>query len=246
VAGPRIELDTDDPDAIDGRELRAVAFQDVRLQYVRRVLPEAARHALVVGSGRGRLARGLAGLGLDVVAVDPSATATGLARAADTAGVAHHTAAPESLPCPDHAFDLVYCADTLETTPDLDGVIREAARVLRPDGVLVYDTVNRTLPGRLVYLVAFQRLPFTRIMPPDRYRADRLRRPGELATVLAAHGLTNQDVCGFKPRSIPGLVNTILRRRRGTITDDEAGSLAGFVLDPKGPPVVTYLGHARR
>jgi 2-polyprenyl-6-hydroxyphenyl methylase/3-demethylubiquinone-9 3-methyltransferase len=247
MAGPRIELDTRSTDAIDGRHLRAVAFHEVRLQYVQEIpdLVRAGARTLVVGGGRGVLPGGLAALGLDVTSVDPSPIATELATAA-VPGVGFVTAAAEDLPFPDSSFDVVYCADTFEITRDLDAVVREAARVLRPDGVLVYDTVNRTVPGRAVYLGAFQGLPFTRIMPPGRYAAERLRPPAEVQAVFAAHGLRSEDVCGFKPASIGRLVSAVLRRRRGRLTDAEAGPLTGFVLDPKGPPIVTYLGWASR
>src|ERR1700730_5655428 len=85
TSAPHIELDSRVPDAVDGRQIRAVAFQDVRLEYVTGTmkslaLPPAGSRALVVGSGRGLLAGGLARLGLSVVAVDPSATATAMAR----------------------------------------------------------------------------------------------------------------------------------------------------------------------
>ncbi|MEU6754157.1 methyltransferase domain-containing protein, partial [Spirillospora sp. NPDC046719] len=89
--GPTIELDSRTTGAIDGRHIRALTFQDVRLEYVGSVLRRlgidpAGRSALVVGSGRGLLARGLAGLGLTVVALDPSPEATAMAREAGTAG----------------------------------------------------------------------------------------------------------------------------------------------------------------
>jgi len=85
VGTPHIELDSPSPQAVDGRQIRAVAFQDVRLQYVTSVLDKlgltaAGRQALLVGSGRGLLARGLAGMGFEVVAVDPSTTATEMER----------------------------------------------------------------------------------------------------------------------------------------------------------------------
>ncbi|QWB21128.1 methyltransferase domain-containing protein [Streptomyces koelreuteriae] len=48
----------------------------------------------------------------------------------------------------------MYCADTLEITDRPDTVLREVARVLRPGGAFVYDTVNRTLVSRLIYLGA--------------------------------------------------------------------------------------------
>ncbi|MGY0056413.1 class I SAM-dependent methyltransferase [Streptomyces sp. LZ34] len=251
---PRIELDSPLPEAVDGRQIRAVAFQASRLEYVGKTLRSvgltaAGSRALVVGSGRGLLARGLAGLGFDVLAVDPSASATAIAREADEREhlvVRYETARPEELGVADGAFDLVYCADTFEVTPALDRVLAEAARALAPDGVLVYDTVNRTPLSRLIYLVAFQRLPMTRIMPPGRYAAARLRTPAELTEALRRHGLRNEDICDFKPRDPRGLVKATMARRRGRITDEEIPPIVDFVLAPDARPQVTYLGYARK
>ncbi|GAA2716181.1 hypothetical protein GCM10010437_099380 [Actinoplanes palleronii] len=100
--------------------------------------------------------------------------------------------------------------------------------------------------GRAVYLGAFQGLGFTRIMPPGRYAAARLRPPAEVSAARDAHGLRGEGVCGFKPASIGRLVSAVLRRRRGQLTDEEVGPLTGFLLDPDGPPLVTYLGWASR
>ncbi|WP_063733022.1 methyltransferase domain-containing protein [Streptomyces sp. RTd22] len=252
AAAPRIELDAAAPDAVDGRQIRAVAFQECRMTYVRGTLAALGRApdgrpALVMGSGRGLLARGLAGLGFDVTAVDPSAAATRIARAThphDHPAVAYRTAPAEEPGLADAAFDLAYYADTFEITPDPDRVLAEAARLLRPGGVLVYDTVNRTPLSRLIYLGAFQRLPLTRIMPSGRYSAARLRTPAELTAALDRHGLRNEDICDFRPRDPRGLVRAAVARRRGRITDEQIPPLAGFVLAPDARPRVTYLGYA--
>lgn len=269
AAAPRIELDSRLPEAVDGRQIRAVSFQATRLEYVRTTLRSvgltaAGSRALVVGSGRGLLARGLARLGFDVLALDPSAAATALAREAgereagereagereageeELLAVRYDTAPPEELGVADAAFDLVYYADTFEITRDLDRVLAEAARALAPDGVLVYDTVNRTPLSRLIYLLAFQRLPMTRIMPPGRYAAARLRTPAELTAALRRHGLRNEDICDFKPRDPRGLVRATMARRSGRITDEQIPPIVDFVLAPDARPLVTYLGHARK
>ncbi|MEU9113236.1 methyltransferase domain-containing protein [Streptomyces sp. NPDC048483] len=251
-SAPLIALDSTDPEAVDGRQIRAAAFQDVRLAYTATVLEGLGRaasgRALVVGSGRGLLARGLARLGFDVTAVDPSPTATTMARTAaerDGLEIAHRTAPAEDPGLSAAAFDLIYLADTLEITADPDRVIEQAARALKPDGVLVYDTVNRTPVSRLVYLVAFQRLPMTRVVPAGRYAARRLRTPAEVVALLARHGLRNDDICHFKPRSVRSLLAAVLGRRRGRITDDEIAGVVGFELAPGTHPLVTYLGYAR-
>ncbi|WP_198047120.1 bifunctional 2-polyprenyl-6-hydroxyphenol methylase/3-demethylubiquinol 3-O-methyltransferase UbiG [Kutzneria sp. 744] len=247
-------MNTRSADAIDGRQLRAVAFLEVRLEYVDQVLKKlaikpAAGSAVVVGSGRGDLARGLARMGLAITAVDPSAAATEMAREESKRSeldIQHNTAEPERLPYDDEQFDLVYIADTLEVTDRLDEVLAQAARVLRPGGVLIYDTVNRTLRGRLIYLGAFQGIPMTRIMPPGRYAAERLRPPATVIAALAEHGLRNEDICGFKPKTLPELVKAVRGRRRGRITDEQAGELVHFVLERKASPQVTYFGYARK
>ncbi|MCR8573336.1 methyltransferase domain-containing protein [Streptomyces sp. Isolate_219] len=252
-SAPLIALDSAGPDTVDGRQIRAAAFQGVRLAYTSGVLERLGRprsgRALVVGSGRGLLARGLAGLGFQVTAVDPSESASVLARAAaerDGLTIEHRTAPAERPAVPEAAFDLVYLADTLEITADPGRVVEQAARALAPGGVLVYDTVNRTPVSRLVYLVAFQRLPMTRIVPAGRYAASRLRTPSEVAALLARHGLTDGGICDFKPHSVRGLIAGVRARRAGRVTDDVLEAMVGFALAPGSKPLVTYLGHARK
>ncbi|GAA2954943.1 hypothetical protein GCM10010446_44940 [Streptomyces enissocaesilis] len=138
----------------------------------------------------------------------------------------------------------MYCADTLEITERPDAVLAQAARVLRPGGAFVYDTVNRTPVSRLICLGAFQAFPGTRIMPRGRYAAHRLRRPAELAEALDRAGLSAKDVSAFKPRDARSLVRATRGRRRGTLTDDQLPELVDMVLEPEGNPVVTYLGYA--
>ncbi|MFE5581838.1 class I SAM-dependent methyltransferase [Kitasatospora sp. NPDC056531] len=245
---PHIELDAPSPEAIDGRHIRALAFQAVRMAYLAEVAPRGeGRRALVVGGGRGLVAGGLAGLGYRVTAVDPSPVAASYARSAQGRGgpaVTNLVARGEELPFGSAEFELVYGADTFEVTDDLDGVLGEAARVLAPGGTLAYDTVSRTVLSRLVYLGAFQAIPMTRIMPPGRYTAARLRTPDELTAALARHGLRNQDIREFKPRNPLNLVRAVLARRSGRITDEGIPSLVDFVLSPAVRPQVTYLGYA--
>jgi 2-polyprenyl-6-hydroxyphenyl methylase / 3-demethylubiquinone-9 3-methyltransferase len=220
-----------EPQLPDGFHIRAAAFLPARLAYVRHVVERLeidprGRDALVVGSGHGVLARELARLGFVVTERE-----IGDAR---------------PLPHGDGVFDVAYYQDTFETTVDLARVLSEAARVLRPGGALIYDTVNRTRLSRLIYLGALQSWRWTRVMPRDRYAWERLRPPDELAAAMDEHGLRNRDVSALMPASPPRLLRALLRARRGNIEDAELARLAGMHVADGKSPEVTYLGLATK
>jgi 2-polyprenyl-6-hydroxyphenyl methylase / 3-demethylubiquinone-9 3-methyltransferase len=241
------------PQSPDGFHIRAASFQPVRAAYVRDVLLErlsiepAGKRALVVGAGRGLLARELVRLGFAVAALDPNPDAARLGRetaARQRLAADYEVGDAGRLPYADASFDVDW-ADTLEIAPQLDVVLAEAARILRPGGVVLYDTVTRTALSRLIYSGALQSWRWTRIMPRDRYAWDRLRQPDDLARTLAEHGLRSLDVRGFLPASPVRLLRATLRARRGDIDDAELAQLAGMRLAPAGKrPDVTYLGFA--
>ena len=219
---------------LDGFHIRGASFQPVRNGYARDVLVDrqgydpAVTKALVVGPGGDLLAGELTRLGFDV---------TGPAGLDD----------PHQLPLGDKDVDVAYYADTFEITDDLDGVVAEAARVVRDGGTVLYDTVNRTPLSRLLYLGVMQSWPGTRIFPRGRYAKDRLRPPADVAAALGRHGLRNDDVRGFLPGSPLRLVKAMHRARKGTIGDDELAELSGMHLGPEGKAgPVTYLGFATK
>jgi ubiquinone/menaquinone biosynthesis C-methylase UbiE len=88
---------------------------------------------LDVGCGEGRLPRDLKALGYDVVGVDGSATLIGHAREVDPDGE-YHVADAARLPQADGSFPLVTAFMSLQDVDDLEGSIRELARVLAPGG----------------------------------------------------------------------------------------------------------------
>jgi 2-polyprenyl-6-hydroxyphenyl methylase / 3-demethylubiquinone-9 3-methyltransferase len=57
--------------------------------------------------------------------------------------------------------------DVLEHVGDLDAVIVETARVLRPGGVYLFDTINRTRLSNFVMIKLFQDWRLTSWMPPN-------------------------------------------------------------------------------
>lgn len=119
----------------------AAAYERTRPGYPRAavdwLLAGAGRpvHRVVdVGAGTGKLTRTLVELGLDAVAVDPSA---GMLRVLGGAlpGVGCRQGTAEQLPLADHAVDAVLCGQAWHWV-DPARALPEVARVLRPGGVL--------------------------------------------------------------------------------------------------------------
>ena len=105
------------------------------------LLPPPGRRTLDLGCGEGRLSRDLAALGHSMAAADASPTMLAAAREADPALDAHLADAAD-LPFEDGAFDLVVAFMSLQDVDDLEGAIREAARVLEPGGRLCLAVVH--------------------------------------------------------------------------------------------------------
>ncbi|WP_104814856.1 bifunctional 2-polyprenyl-6-hydroxyphenol methylase/3-demethylubiquinol 3-O-methyltransferase UbiG [Kitasatospora sp. MMS16-BH015] len=101
-----------------------------------RQLPRGCRTALDVGCGTGRFARRLAGLGVAVDAIDPSAEVIAAARAADGGANPQYRQADireAELPC--RRYEFISCLASLHHVPfETVTVLREA---LAPGGVLV-------------------------------------------------------------------------------------------------------------
>lgn len=99
------------------------------------------RGTLDVGCGEGRLTRHLASLGHRVVGIDASPSLVAAAREL-APEMELHVANAAALPFDDASFDLVVSFMCLHDVDDLDGAVREIARVLEPGGVACLAVVH--------------------------------------------------------------------------------------------------------
>jgi 2-polyprenyl-6-hydroxyphenyl methylase/3-demethylubiquinone-9 3-methyltransferase len=225
-----------------------------RLRYLRRVLVDESgmdlrgKKTLDVGCGGGLLSEELARMGCVVTGVDPSEQSLEAARAhARQEGLAidYRQATGEALPFPDATFDLVCCCDVLEHVDDLPRVISEIGRVLRPGGIFLYDTINRTFRSWLVIIELFQEWSWTSFMPPDLHDWRQFIKPGELTALLAGAGLANQGLAGLRPAVNPLQTLRILRaRKRGRISYLEA--IRRLDLQESRDLSISFIGWARK
>ncbi len=104
------------------------------------------KRMLDVGCGGGIATNPLAREGFAMTGVDFSPRSIARARAAaEREGVAadYVVGSAYALPFADASFDGVVCSDVMEHLHDLRQWAREVHRVLKPGGVLVFDTINR-------------------------------------------------------------------------------------------------------
>ncbi len=168
----------------------------VLLQFVR-ALPRAGE-ALDLGCGDGRLTVVLPAE--RVTGADVSAVALSRARRRLGEGARLVEITPDApLPFQDSSFDLVLCAETIEHVRDVQSLLSEVRRVLRPGGALALTTPARGRASAARALVSgwervldplsphirfFTRRGLRRLLEAMGFEAVSLRR--ERGTLLAA------------------------------------------------------------
>lgn len=203
---------------------------------------------LDVGCGGGLLSEEFARLGCSVVGIDPSGASLDAARAhAEQSGLSidYVSGVAEALPVEDGSFDAVVCCDVLEHVGDVATAVREAARVLRPGGLYLFDTINRTLRSKLLMIKLFQEWRATAFMEPDVHDYAMFIRPAELDAHLRAAGLVPADIVGIGPSVLPPRALMLLRARAtGRMTYGDFGRALKFreLRDTSG----LYAGSARK
>ncbi|MGY1988141.1 bifunctional 2-polyprenyl-6-hydroxyphenol methylase/3-demethylubiquinol 3-O-methyltransferase UbiG [Blastococcus sp. SYSU DS0669] len=209
----------------------------------------AGLRVLDIGCGGGFLAEEFARLGCRVVGVDPSAPSLETARRhAEASGleIDYRVGSGEDLPVEDAEFDLAYCCDVLEHVTDLDQVIRETARALRPGGTYFFDTVNRTAVSKLLAIKVMQEWRATRVFDTPVHDWSMFIRPAELESTMARHGLQLHEAVGLGPRTRNpvGALLGFVRARRGRMSFGELSRRLDF--GQTRSRAMSYMGYATR
>ena len=227
------------------------ALNPARLRYLNEVLGRLSidpggKTLVDIGCGGGLLAEELARLGASVIGVDPSAPSLETARAhARTAGLTidYRLGSGEQLPIPDASADIACCADVLEHVSDVPAVLRETARILKPGGLYLYDTINRTPLSWLVVIKLSQDWGPTAWAPRDLHHYSQFITPSELHSFLEASGLSDGGYSGIRPPAGPPRILRLLRQAKaGKISYAELGRRLEFALT--NGTQISYIGHA--
>ena len=171
-----------------------------RLKHFDRFANWWGKNVLDLGCGGGFMSEALAIKGANVTGVDPAEKAIAIAErhaAPQNLSIRYVIGTGEKLPVADASMDCVVCVDVLEHVVDLGGVISEVRRVLRPGGMFLFDTINRTWLANVVVVFFGER--FFRILPVGTHDPAKFIRPAELAAMLAARGFIVSGFVGLGP-----------------------------------------------
>ena len=198
-----------------------------RLKHFDTLIDWQGKDVLDLGCAGGFMAEALSKRGAQVTGIDPAGDAITAARQhAQTEGlrIAYDVGVGEALPYDAAGFDAVVCVDVLEHVTGLQKVMVEVARVLRPGGLFLFDTINRNPLARLATITVAEDI--LRLLPRGTHDPAMFIKPAELRTAMGAAGLVPSRFTGLGPRGV---------NRRLDLT-----------FGPLPLTAILYMGHAHK
>ena len=171
-----------------------------RTQYIDKVCGGLAGQKVIdVGCGGGLLSEALARRGAEVTGIDLAEASIAVAREhAGASGLAidYQCVATEAMAqrAP-KSFDVVCCLEMLEHVPDPEDIINACADLLRPGGLAVFSTLNRSPRAFALAIVAAEHV--LGLIPKGTHQFAQFIRPSELSRAVMASGLQLMEMKGL-------------------------------------------------
>ena len=187
--------------------LLKTGINPVRFAFFRKIIDQSFNHtaslkALDIGCGGGFLSEEFAHLGCNVTGLDLSAASLAAAHnhaRFEKLEINYLQGSASVLPFSSRSFDIVICCDVLEHLDSPESAVKEAARILKPGGLFLFDTINRTIQSYFETILIGQELPFTRFFAPGSHDWIQFITPLELTTTCQKNNLSLKSICGFQP-----------------------------------------------
>ena len=181
--------------------LRIGWARDLIVRHFKREAPVGAPLAgvdlLDVGCGAGLFAEPLARLGANVIGVDPAPAAIEAARShAEETGarLAYRAATVEELAEEPRLFDVVSAMEVIEHAADPKRFVATAASLVKPGGLLLVSTLNRTLRSFALAIVGAEYV--LRWLEPGTHRWEQFVTPLELTGFARAASVRRVSLRG--------------------------------------------------
>ena len=153
---------------------------------------------LDIGCGGGLISEPLARLGADVTGIDPAPENIETARRhAEAIGLAvsYRQALVEDLAAENATFDAVLCLEVVEHVPDVPAFLKICSGLVRPGGLMIVSTLNRTLKAYFLAIIGAEYV--LRWLPVGTHQWERFVTPDELRKHVLAAGLGEPTLRGL-------------------------------------------------
>lgn len=154
-------------------------------------VPLKGLRLLDIGCGGGLVCEPMARLGAVVTGADASYENIGIASAhalAQGLGVTYLNRSAEQLAAAGEQFDIILNLEVIEHVADRSAFLAACAQMLKPDGVMVLATLNRTLKAYALAVLGAEYI--LGWLPRGTHDWDKFITPEDLGALLAAHGLS--------------------------------------------------------
>lgn len=151
-----------------------------------------------IGCGAGLMCEPLAARGASVVGVDAAANNIAAARLHSKAAgldIDYRVGEPHEALREVDRFDVLLLLEVVEHVDNLQAFLRHAVAHLKPGGLLLISTINRT-PRSFVTAIVGAEYVF-RLLPRGTHHWTQFVRPDELNRAAAAGGLVQHDLRGM-------------------------------------------------
>jgi len=145
---------------------------------------------LDIGCGGGLLSEPLARLGASMTGVDPSETNIEAAKQhSEQSGLAidYRCTTAEALADAGEEFDIVLAMEVVEHVADVQLFVQSCAEMVKPGGLMIAATLNRTLKSFALAIVGAEYI--LRWLPVGSHRWDKFVTPNELEIAMELGGL---------------------------------------------------------
>jgi 2-polyprenyl-6-hydroxyphenyl methylase/3-demethylubiquinone-9 3-methyltransferase len=153
---------------------------------------------LDIGCGGGLVAEPLARLGTEVTGIDPASENIEAAKAHAKGArleITYRAETAETLAASGARFDAVLLLEVVEHVPDVPAFLKAVAALVKPGGVMVVSTLNRTLKAYALAIVGAELI--LRWLPLGTHSWERFVTPDELRAALKGAGLSLTDLTGM-------------------------------------------------
>lgn len=189
----------------------------IRLQFIR---DEICRHfgkdsrapsplkglnILDIGCGGGLLCEPMSRLGANVTGVDPAnRTIEAASKHAKNMGldINYRATRAEKLLDAGEQFDVVVNMEVIEHVPDVPAFLKICAELIKPGGLMLASTLNRTLKSYGLAIIGAEYI--MRWLPTGTHQWQRFVTPDELQQALLGAGLTDIEQTGMSYNPLSG------------------------------------------